>query len=384
MTRAFALLSAPLWMSLALAGSTAFAQPTGSNPAEPAAATALSTPPPAPAPAPAPTLAPSMRLVLNNLLVLRLNPVGLEDQIRFGMQQRLSDAGDRPLFRDTFVFAGIAPRINPAFVKIGPSVELQPLSIFNLRVGFEYMRLFGTFGFLQSFASAADEYDDKRLAACSTRSALEKCTYQQADGTVVTGATDVRNTPAAGLHLMIEPVLQAKLGPVALRNKLAIEYWDMGTQQGGRAFYDVTLDTLVPRRGWVIANDLDVAYATRFRLTAGLRYSVVQPIYQDSEFRPAPAAGLTPIEDRATADNTVQRLGPVVSYTFFDRGYTGFNKPSLLLVVAWYLDHRYRAGQAAAAILPGVFVQSPAMPYIVLGFSFQSDLINRQDNRRRS
>ena len=128
----------------------------------------------------------------------------------------------------------------------------------------------------------------------------------------------------------------------------------------------------------------EAALTPALGLTAGLRYSVVQPIYQDSEFRPAPAAGLTPIEDRATADNTVQRLGPVVSYTFFDRGYTGFNKPSLLLVVAWYLDHRYRAGQAAAAILPGVFVQSPAMPYIVLGFSFQSDLINRQDNRRRS
>ncbi|HNN91129.1 MAG TPA: hypothetical protein PKI03_02625 [Pseudomonadota bacterium] len=330
---------------------------------------------PSPSPKPLPPLAPVNRLVLNNLLVLRLNPVGLEDQIRFGLQHRLSEESDGPLWRDTFLFAGIAPRINPAFIKIGPSVEIQPISIFNLRVGLEYMQLFGTFGFLQSYSSPTDEYDDKRLAACSTRSALDKCMYQTEDGSTVTGSDDVRNTPAAGLHLMIEPQLQVKLGPVLLRDKLAIEYWAMGTRPGSRVFYDVTLDTLVPRRGWVIANDLDVLFITRFRLAAGLRYSVVQALYADSDFRPG--------EDRSLADNTVQRLGPTLSYTFFDRGYTSFNKPTLLLVMSWFLDHRYRQGQASSAILPGVFVQSPAMPYIVVGFSFQSDLINRVDNRRR-
>lgn len=318
-------------------------------------------------------LAPQNRLVLNNLLVLRLNPVGLEDQIRFGVQHRLSEEGDGPLKRDSFLFAGIAPRINPAFLKIGPSVEIQPLSVLNLRMGLEYVQMFGTFGFLQSYASATDEYDDKRLAACSTRSALDKCRYQGADGTEVVGASDVRSSAAAGLHLMIEPTLQLRFGPVALRNKLAIEYWSMGTRPGDRAFYDVTLDTLVPKRGWVIANDLDVVFVTRFRLSVGARYSLVQSLYQDSDFRPG--------EDRSLADNMVQRVGPLLSYTFFDRGYTGFNKPALLLHAAWFVDHRYRLGQAAGAILPGVFVQSQAMPYILLGFSFQSDFINRLDTR---
>jgi hypothetical protein len=330
----------------------------------------------APAGKPLPPLPPANRLVLNNLIALRLNPVGIEDQIRFGLQHRLSEEGDGALWRDTFLFAGIAPRINPAFIKIGPSVEIQPISFFNLRIGLEYMQFFGTFGFQQSYASATDEYDDKRLAACSTKSALEKCMYQQEDGTTVTGSEEVRNSTAAGLHLMIEPQLQVKLGPVLFRNKLAIEYWAMGTRPGARAFYDVTLDTLVPRRGWTIANDLDVLFVTRFRLAAGLRYSAVQAIYSDTEFRPG--------EDRSLADNTVQRLGPMLTYTFFDRGYTSFNKPTLVLVVAWYLDHRYRMGQVPAAILPGVFVHSPAMPYVVLGFTFQSDFINRVDNRRRS
>jgi hypothetical protein len=323
--------------------------------------------------APLPPLAPQNRLVLNNLLVLRLNPVGLEDQVRFGIQHRLSEESDGPLRRDSFLFAGIAPRINPAFVKIGPSVEIQPLSLLNLRIGLEYVQLFGTFGFLQSYGSPVDEYDDKRIATCSTRSALDQCRYQGPDGSEVVGATEVRSSAASGLHLMIEPTLQLRFGPLALRNKLAIEYWSMGTRPGDRMFYDVTLDTLVPKRGWVIANDLDLLMVTRFRLSAGVRYSLVQSLYQDSDFRPG--------EDRSPADNMVQRLGPMISYSFFDRGFTAFNRPTLLLSVAWYIDHRYRMGQAPAAILPGAFVQSPGMPYILLGFSFQSDLINRVDTR---
>ena len=64
---------------------------------------------------PLPPLAPVNRLVLNNLLVLRLNPVGLEDQIRFGLQHRLSEESDGPLWRDTFLFAGIARASTPLY-----------------------------------------------------------------------------------------------------------------------------------------------------------------------------------------------------------------------------------------------------------------------------
>src|SRR5437870_5443167 len=56
--------------------------------------------------------APKRRLVLQNLLVARLNPVGVEDQIRFGYQQRISDK-TTALVLDTFWFIGVGPRINP-------------------------------------------------------------------------------------------------------------------------------------------------------------------------------------------------------------------------------------------------------------------------------
>ena len=74
----------------------------------------------------------------------------------------------------------------------------------------------------------------------------------------------------------------------------------------------------------------------------------------------------------------LQRMGPVISYTFFDRGFTRFNKPTLLLITNFYLDHRYRTGQATSQVVPAVFANSSAIPYVVLGFSFQSDFINTQ------
>src|SRR4051812_49248704 len=55
---------------------------------------------------------PDLRFVFGNLLVFRWNPLGLEDQIRTGVQVRLFKSFDQ-LSRDNFVFFGIAPKINP-------------------------------------------------------------------------------------------------------------------------------------------------------------------------------------------------------------------------------------------------------------------------------
>src|SRR5262245_54098437 len=60
--------------------------------ATPAPPAALTPPAPSRFPDAAPPTErriPEWRLVLNNLLVLRYNPLGLEDQIRFGVQKRL-------------------------------------------------------------------------------------------------------------------------------------------------------------------------------------------------------------------------------------------------------------------------------------------------------
>src|SRR5205814_2280108 len=106
----------------------------------------------------------------------------------------------------------------PAFLKFGPSIELQPLSVFNLRLAAEYIGFFGTFGYLQSFQTPTAVYSDTALDD---------------------GKANSRNYSTNGIHAMIEPTIQLKVdvgktgegrpkyGSIAIRNKLAFEYWWM-------------------------------------------------------------------------------------------------------------------------------------------------------------
>src|SRR3954464_13157195 len=55
---------------------------------------------------------PSLRLTMTNLLVGRVNPLGLEDQLRIGLQQKLYDSAS-PALRDNFIFFGAVPKLNP-------------------------------------------------------------------------------------------------------------------------------------------------------------------------------------------------------------------------------------------------------------------------------
>jgi hypothetical protein len=279
---------------------------------------------------------PDFRINITNLLVGRVNPLGLENQLRIGPQKKLYHS-DSLLFRDNFVFFGFSPRVNPAFVKIGPSLELQFLSILNLRFGAELLYWFGTFNLYQSFGSPLDEYSDTVLGMRNRDLGLS---YRTSGG-----------------HFYIEPTFQVRFGPMALRNRFSFEYWTTNARAGDTVFYDQTLDTLVPTNGWIFSDDLDLLYISKKRFVVGVRYSTVQTFYRPDMYRPGEDPDLNP--------NGHHRLGPLFAYTFFDKGYTRFNRPSLILIVNWYAQHRYRTG---ADVHPGI-------PYAVLGFAFTSDLI---------
>ena len=286
---------------------------------------------------------PDTRLVANHLLALRYNPLGLEYQLRAGIQKRLYRSNSAAL-RDNFVFGGLAPRLNPAFIKMGPSFEIQPASFFNLRAAGEVIGFFSTFGFLQSFTSPLADYSDSTL----------------------TDRKDAKlNYSTWGGHAMIEPSVQFRVGNIVVRDKLAVEYWRMSVNEGDRLFYDVTLDTLISRDGWVISNDADLLYLHDFkdwtgtfrgaRFTFGARYTMVKPLYQDKDFAPG--------DSKASVDNEHHRVGPLAAFTFFDHGFEAFNRPSVILIANWYVDHRFRTGQDV----------NTAIPYVVLAFAAQSD-----------
>lgn len=275
---------------------------------------------------------PDRRVLLNHLVVFRLNPLGLESQTRAGLQLRLYDS-ESPIARDNFLFFGLTPRINPAYIKFGQSIELQPLSIINLKATAEVLEYFGTFGFFQSFQSPNDNYSDTTLLA------------NREAGT---------NYSTTGFHFAFEPLLQLKVGKVAVRNKTGLEYWAMSVHRGDPVWYDATLDTLVPANGWVLTNDLDVLYVTGGPWTVGLRYSLVKPYYKDTDVRAGEAL---------PKSNDHGRVGPLVAYTFYDEGFSTFNRPSVLLIMNWYTHHRWRTG-----------ADGPRWkPYLVLGFASASD-----------
>ena len=288
----------------------------------------------------APKPIPAERLVVNNLSLFRWNPRGLENQLRLGYAYKLYDRDDSRLLRDNFAWLGTFVRNSPAAMRTAAMVEVQPLSILNLRFSLEYARFFGNFTFVQSRRSAADVLSDSHMVANETGKR--------------------GNYAGAGIHITFEPLLQVKVGPIALRNRAFFGSFAMNLLRGDRVFYEATLDVAVPNKGWVFANDLDVLYQRPIGaalLTTGVRVSSVVPYYDERHVGPEePLTGI---------DNSHHRAGVLAAYTLWDDGYTAFNKPTVLLISSWYLKHRYRTGADVARLVP----------YVVVGFAFQSDLL---------
>ncbi len=132
----------------------------------------------------------------------------------------------------------------------------------------------------------------------------------------------------------------------------------MDLRAGDTVFYEATLDTLLPDEGLTIANDADLLWATDVGFTAGIRHSFVRPVYRAKHYQPGEAPGFV--------ENRHQRLGALFAYTLYDHGYSRFNRPTVLLITSWYLSHRWRTGEDIDG----------AVPYVALGFAFQSDFLD--------
>jgi len=278
---------------------------------------------------------PSERVVANNLTIFRWNPIGLENGLRLGYARKLYQADDSRALRDNFAWLGTFLRVHPAGARAAAVVELQPLSLVNLRASAEYFYYYGNFMFVQSRDSAAAELSDGAMK-------------RNRDG-------PLGNYSSGGVHLTFEPLIQFKVGRVAVRSRALFGWFDMALQRGDRVWYEATLDTAVPKRGWVFANDLDVLWQEPHgegTVNVGARYSWVAPQYNG--------------EPGAAADNSHHRIGAIAAWTLWDRGYTSFNKPTVLAITSWYLQHRWRTGQDVSRLVP----------YFVIGFAFQSDLMD--------
>jgi hypothetical protein len=284
---------------------------------------------------------PELRLASNHTVVGRLNPLGLIYFSRLSFRVQLYES-DSPVAKDNFFGIGVAPSASPAFARGGILLELQPLSVLQIWATYEAIGYFGTFEFFQSFPGVTANWSDSELDRLS----------EQADG------APTKSYATTGTQFNAGTRLQAKVGPVAARNLTRLSRPNFDLREGDRTFYDPIFDVLVPDEGWFLVNDLDVLWVTELGLTVGARWTMTHPFYEDEHY----AAG----EDPARNPNTTHRLGPLLAYTFWDdEGDSRLDRPTLLLIVNWWLDHPFRTGQDV----------SQAFPYTIIGFSVSGDLL---------
>lgn len=280
--------------------------------------------------------APTSGLGYTNLTALRINPLGLQDQLELDYWWRLYDAGDSPLLANNMFSVGVSPIFSPATARLGVALKVRPLNIFKLEVRWEYLAWFGNFDLLQSFGSPRDDFSDTALEA---------------------GGDAGRNSAQDGWQLTLDGELRAKLGPLIIRTRFKASYIDVPLDHGDTVFYEQYFDLLLPSQGWFFLNDLDVLATLGPHLILGARHSFAAVSFPDDAYR----AG----EPTKTTSTPTHRIGAVVAWRFFDDPGAAFNQPTVLLLVQWYVKHRWRTGVDV----------DQAIPYIALAFAFSGELL---------
>jgi hypothetical protein len=274
------------------------------------------------------------RIIYENLFAVRLNPLGIEDQLYVGWRARLWD-DPAPLYRDGYVGAGPSPTLNPAVARLGGTFEFRPLTVLGLQAGLYYVHWFGTFGHLQAFPSPSSPHSDSDIKD---------------------GEDAGRNRSVGGTEAQIRAQLVGKVGPIALRDDLSVYNMRLDLAAGERVFYNTRIDAMVPNGGFALTNDTDLAWLSDFGLVVAVRGTLVHAFFRSDSYAPGEA------EDNPNTPTF--RLGPALAYTFYDRPGSGFNKPTIVALAQWWLAHRFRTGEDT----------SQAAPYGVIAFRFEGEL----------
>ncbi len=273
--------------------------------------------------------------VYKNLTAFRYNPLGLVNEHTTGYRLQLWDKSS-PVLADSYLGAKLHTWVTPAYARIGPRIELQPAAVLSLAASYEFVGYYSTFGLMQSFPSPTSDYSDTRLDDLDD------------EGT---------NYTSTGQFVTLSALLQAKVGPIAFRNNLQFFWADYDLRDGDRVFYSQMLDIVQADRGWALSNDADLIWLATAKLKVAGRYSIAHAFYDEEDF--------LPVEPVSRPNGPIHRVGPGVLYTFFDRPTQRFNKPTLILLAQWWIQHRYRTGQDV----------SQGLPQLVLAFNFEGQLL---------
>ncbi len=276
---------------------------------------------------------PRHRLRYQNFTVFRVNPGGVQNQFELGYRVRLYDREDI-LFRTGYAGVSFNPTLTPALVRLGVKAEIEPLAVLLLSAKWEWIQYFGVLNHLQSFTDTDSDYSDTSIEARGE---------SRAQG---------------GWQLTLSAEVRAKLGPLVVRDRLNMMLSHFELESGHRVWYDPSFDLLTPDQGWSLTNDADLLlFLLNKRLIVGVRHNTSHAFYPDG------ALGKGGVQD----NTPLQRLGPLVAWRFFDEPGAIWNRPTLVLLVNWYLEHPNRTGRDT----------SQALPYMAFGFAFSGDLLPR-------
>lgn len=289
-----------------------------------------------------PPLPPARRITYENAIGLRVNPIGLEEQLTVSYRHRMY-ASDSLVLRDNHIGFAFMPTLSPAVLRMGGVLEVRPATVLNLSVGAFQATYFGAFGSMRSFPNAT-------VAAYSNDELKDA---QDAELTYLTSAVELQARAQA----------LAKVGPIVLREDAVLTYQEARLHDGDRVFYNTRIDQLVPDEGLTLTSDTDLVYLSDFGLVAGVRGTVLKSFLDAEQVGPARADG----EDTTLA----ARVGPLVAYTFFDHPGAAWNKPTVVAMTGFWLAHPYRAGQDV----------SQGFPWAILALRFEGELW-RGDSKR--
>ena len=271
-------------------------------------------------------LPPKHRLVYNEIVGVRNNPIGAMNLIEVLYRYRLN-ASDHMLLDDTHASIGPFFDLNPAAASLGTAVRLKPLAVLQVTASHAWIGYFGNFRLVQSFDSPDIDYSDTQL------------NINEDEG---------KNFPTTGTVSKVEAVLQAKAGPIAVRSTFLGTHYNLDTE-GKPLWFDTGLDVLAPDKGWVIKNDLDTLWVTDKGFAFGGRWTWTRPLLGSL--------------GRSVKDT--DRVGPIVAYRWGVNPGSKFSSPTFIFMSQWYVRHRYRTGDDV----------HQAIPYFAAALLFKGDLI---------
>ena len=243
-----------------------------------------------------------------------VNPLGLQNGADVLWRWPLSKAS-HPLRSDAHLTLGLASRLSPAYERLGAFVEIAPLSVLDVRVGFEPVFYFGTFNSMLGFSGYDARFDD------TARDEL------RAQG---------RATAGLAGRAYVAPTAKIEVGRVIARAHAELEWW-RAKQPGAPFFYEPTRDILLDARGDAMMTAETIVVYELSRRPG--RKVLAGPVHTLTRVYHA-------------APNQKQDLG-LMAIVGLGRSRLGMTEPTLFAKVFWYLEDPYRRHRVGAQLALG-------------------------------